>query len=618
MCGIVGGFGLSVNETWVLDQSNVMHKRGPDFQAAKRLDSFAVVGAARLAMTDPEPRSHQPLASNHLNSVIVFNGEIYNYKHLRAKLMARGYEFYTESDTEVLLSAIHAFGTNVAAELNGMYAYAYYDLSAQTLQLGRDRYGKKPLYFSEHNGNFYWSSSFKSLSHLIGSNKIDDDTVKQFLSLGYAIDPKTFESNISALLPGNVMRVKMDLGQIKTESFSNLENLRIKVNSTLEFRKLIETATLERISGHQEVAVSLSGGLDSSIIAMLARKSCAKVKAFSLSWQNSDKDRYNTDSKSASRIAKNLGIEFEIVDSDPAKNLKEYLIEYVSAMEEPNSNPTGVSMLDLYSRISTQGFRLVLTGDGADEILGGYPRYASIGKVPNLGQFKNLAFLTMAGMRRTPRNHKFINGLISQLHSSTSEKWMHWHMNFSFTEVADLLGSPSEKTEVRNILDKSIRGVSNFLSSHDIENCMEKDRLIWLPMESNRKLDRISMFNSIEARSPFQDDEVISAAVGLMADSHYKQLNKSILIETFPEMAKIGVRDDKAGFISPVGHWLRSNPEVVNMTLAILEKNNFPKSKTLRQLIDAPKMRNYRKIMQLWSLVVFAFWLEFGRQDERI
>lgn len=607
MCGIVGGFGIRVDNVWVTEQTSRLAYRGPDSQAELRFSEQVHFGSARLAMTDPLPRSNQPFRTK--KSALVFNGEIYNHKEIRKELELLNQSFETESDTEVLIKSLECWGNNAYSKLQGMYAFAYYNFEEETLTLGRDLLGKKPLYYTIENNTLHWSSSAKSIRNLAANVELDFSSIFDYLSLGYSIDPKTVDKKISAVLPGHFLKFRLKSGILEEiERIRTSSNRQLRPNPT-NFRELVTSAVESRVEGHDSIAVSLSGGLDSAVIAMIANQMDTRVTAYSASWPDSDKERYNVDSQRAQVIAENLGIEFIKVEIFHAKDLHENLREFVLAMEEPNSNPSGLSMLNLYKRISQNAERLVLTGDGADEILGGYPRYKSLARFPNVLKLNSLKVSKILDQERTDLNSRFIQFLVSQSSNNNFDNWLHWHWNFTPAELQVLSPSLfplSESQELR----KRLSFYEPLFDKNPISFNMQIDREIWLSMESNRKLDRISMHYSIEARSPFQDERVIDYALNYMDSTKYKVLGKSILKDSFPEIKEIGTRAEKAGFISPVGHWLRSNPILVKTALKDLSEALPLNQACINDLESSPKNGNYRKIMQLWSLVVLSYWIQ--------
>jgi asparagine synthase (glutamine-hydrolysing) len=616
MCGILGVFGSQPDLHWAESEIINLVKRGPDHQATVKINSNTVIGSARLAMTDPLPRSNQPLIREDLNAAITFNGEIYNYKELRILLENYGYQFRTESDTEVLLVACHKFGSAVTSRLNGMYSFAYVDTNSSTVMLARDSFGKKPLYWSNSNHLVYWSSSLRQVKRAIKYSKLSEDALATYLAFGYTIDPVTIYEGIYALTPGSIMSLALTQhGEIEI-TFSPAQEYVPERDSELQNLKLeIHRAVQQRIEDHSEVAISLSGGLDSTIIAMLAAKSQSKITGYSAIWPDSDKSRYNLDAEYAEKIARNIGIDFVRVEMPKSNEVCHALDSFVAAMEEPNSNPTGISMMNLYSAIASDSHRLVLTGDGADEIFAGYPRYENSLRFPNKFKLRGNWADKILISEPNPIISRLKQITLSQLSIRSNHRWAHWHWNFSPAQLSKLLSREKKRENYWYDISKVISSYKNEGTENTIETMLLLDRNIWLSMESNRKLDRISMDKSIEARSPFQDERVIARGLLEMRNEKFTNLNKKILWELFPEVEQMGVRKDKTGFISPVGHWLRSNPKLVQESIRFLIASGYFDGSELNRYIQAPASGNYRKIMQLWSLVILSRWMELNEKN---
>lgn len=607
MCGIAGNFSGTPDVEWINSTVESLTPRGPDHQESKFIDTNLVMGASRLAMTDPLPRSNQPFVREDLDIAITFNGEIYNYKEIRSELKQSGYSFRTDSDTEVLLLALHKYGKNVTSKINGMYAFAFYSKRDQSLLLGRDSLGKKPLYFYFDSIQFSWSSSLRTLSRKYGE-KISDIALNQYLSFGYTIDQDTIYEEIQAIKPGEMIEVsKSGLGFNLAKFLSSPFQIR-PVDEKLSIRETLISAVESRIEGHENVAISLSGGLDSSIVAFVAKELGAKVTAYSAIWPNSDKARYNEDATRAKLFAKKIGISFQEVEMFSPSDLEANLIEFVTALEEPNANPTGVSMMKLYKTISEDNFRLVLTGDGADEIFGGYPRYRSQSKLPNLLNLQSDYVSSLMSKHRVGLGGKLANILASQISIHNHHKWSHWHWNMTPNLTSELRQNSLSPHEIDRQMKTSIARYQKTPNKSDVDSLMKLDKDLWISMESNRKLDRISMKYSIEARSPFQDERVVSLGERLPPISNSKEFEKESLWRAFPEMEKYGVRTDKTGFISPLGHWLRGNEKLIGR-LSSQAASKFELDRELvTKLLNSPKSGNYRDFMNLWSLVVLAAW----------
>ena len=609
-------FGSQPDLHWAEIEIFNLVKRGPDHQATVKINSNTVIGSARLAMTDPLPRSNQPLIREDLNAAITFNGEIYNYKELRILLENYGYQFRTESDTEVLLVACHRFGSEVTSRLNGMYSFAYVDNSSNTVMLARDSLGKKPLYWSNSNHLVYWSSSLRQVKRAIKCSELSEEALATYLAFGYTIDPLTIYEGIYALTPGSIMNLALTENGSLEFTFSSA--LKYEPEQDLELQNLefeVQRAIQQRIENHSKVAISLSGGLDSTIIAMLAAKSQSKVTGYSAIWPDSDKSRYNLDAEYAEQIASNIGIDFVKVEMPKSHQVCNVLDSFVAAMEEPNSNPTGISMMNLYTAIASDSHRLVLTGDGADEIFAGYPRYENSLRIPNKLKLRGNWVDKILISEPNPILSRLKQLTLSQISNRSNHRWAHWHWNFSPAQLSKLLSGEKKHENYWHDISKVISSYKHVDTENTIEAMLLLDRNVWLSMESNRKLDRISMNYSIEARSPFQDERVIARGLLEMRNEKFTNLNKKILWELFPEVEEIGVRKDKTGFISPVGHWLRSNPKLVQESISFLSASDHFNKNELNRYIQAPASGNYRKIMQLWSLVVLSRWMELNEEN---
>jgi asparagine synthase (glutamine-hydrolysing) len=607
MCGIIGSTSIFDGLQWTKSQLSHLCHRGPDSQTVEVINNDVVMGATRLAMTDPHPRSNQPMVDRVSQNAISFNGEIYNYMELRASLANSGREFNTESDTEVLLQYLSIYGTENLDQINGMFAFVFYSNAKRKLYLSRDRLGKKPLYYSLDQENLRWSSSLETLR--TKPNSISDDALIQYLSLGYIVDPTTTDTEVKSVRPGEIIEFDLDTRTLFKKRRG--EESQVTDECVDDLRDVIGKSVSVRVSGHPKVAISLSGGVDSSIVAIEASDKAQNLKAFSAVWSDSDKDRYNEDARVARSLSKSLNIDFSEVEMVTRSEIPQELSRFLSAIEEPNNNPSGLSMMRLYSEIAKSDFRLALTGDGSDEIFGGYARHTQSTKFRNFlhlnGKQVNSSFFADRSYSHS-KFHKVINTQVSEL---SPISWLRWHWVFTPNEISDLLNLTLGVQQYSSILSGVVeRAVSPLPKEKSPSNLMKRDHEIWIPMESNRKLDRISMRYSIEARSPFQDDELVSWAKNYMKNSRYKNLEKKPLWTAYPELEALGVRKDKAGFTSPVGHWLRGNPDLIRTSLNYLKSDGRFSHSYLNEYSDAPSRGDYRELMQLWTLVVLATWLQ--------
>jgi asparagine synthase (glutamine-hydrolysing) len=601
MCGIIGMLGKDAPD-FVSKNIDSLQKRGPDSQNVVNVGNSLSLGATRLSMIDRHSRSDQPMVDDSDN-ILIFNGEIYNFLNLRKTLSDTGINFKTESDTEVLLKLLGVKGDKAISKLEGMFAFAYYNKRDNTILLSRDFLGKKPLFYSISEGLFVFSSSLNLVKSALQNAKLNSQSVYSYLKIGYVPDPATMFKQIHSVAPGEILVFDITQGRI-VDKKTCIPEAFLKIDS-ISVEDSLCNAIQQRVSGNSNFAISLSGGIDSSIIALLCKKLGLSPIAYSLGFSNSDKERYSTDSIKARQISDYLGLEFELVEMPKPELIPSILNEFVRAMEEPNSNPTGLSMMWLYSKISNDGFRMVLTGDGGDEIFGGYSRYL---KLNSIERFPKLSFNNFSGCIND--GTKFSKNLIRLLSRADSETlWLTFHSLMSDKEISKLTKIESKISLESQIFDflYSKFGIMNKTSA-----VMIRDLVTWLSSESNRRLDRVSMNYSIEARSPFQSELVIGTGYNEMKNNKFKDLKKNILIKNIDGISNLPLINKKTGFTSPLGYWLRSNSKLIDISLEQVRSHIFIRDKDLNLLKSSATRMDSYNFKILWSLIVLAKWFELN------
>ena len=611
MCGFIGGIG-AIPDSFIYESIVGLERRGPDSHEVLKFSNGLIFGATRLAMTDNHPRSNQPMIDGVHENALVFNGEIYNYKILRSLLKKSGVIFQTESDTEVLLKLLNAIGEEGLPLLEGMFAFAFYNKKLNSITLARDFLGKKPLYYSLQSNRLIFSSSLNLVKKSQISTEINPSSMYTYLNLGYVIDPHTIYSKIFAVEPGEIIQI--DLNSLAIKKQCSFLPKAITDKSQLDIQSSLDNEILKRVDGHSSFAISLSGGLDSNIIALRSERLGFRPNTYSMGFRNSDKLRYSEDSIVAEKVAKKLGLNFNLVEMPTANFIPEILNKYVNAMEEPLSNPTGLSMMVLYAEMAKNGERLVLTGDGSDEIFGGYDRYLKSNKISFLPQLSN-RFLKYLNDRHDIFPKKVQNFLISLSPSESNQFWFYWHSlsyESNIKKLFNFKGRIPLESSTFNELNKLFGNKSR------VSELMIKDLSIWLSMESNRKLDRISMWNSIEARSPFQSERIVSLGYSKLKSNNYRILDKIILRDSIIDIKTLPIVNRKIGFISPLGHWLRSNPDLVFQSIQYLNQNTDFNKNELKKIMFSFRENNYQDFKLIWSLIVLSSWLRYSGDNIKV
>ncbi len=614
MCGFVGKFVYDVKKTANIQAEvtralRTIEHRGPNsFNVHTHLTNFAV-GAVRLAMVDLNPRSNQPMTSVENSGVLAFNGEIYNFKEIREQLEKTGVNFHTDSDTEVLLNILENKNFSLLEDIRGMFAFSYFDKTTKTLIMGRDALGKKPLYFHETETKIIWGSELKALKAIIDTKPtIEMADIWEYLLIGHLSSERTGISEIRAVLPGQL--VVIEQGK-KTEK-DNFWRFRAKKVSVELVRDELEKAISDRTFQQDNIALSMSGGLDSTTNAIIMRNLGIEFHGYSASWPTSDKIRYNLDSNFALEIAKSLSIPLEIVEMPTAEQVPSYFEKVIAAIGEPFNNPTAISQFALFARIAKDGHKLVITGDGADEIFAGYPRY----KIDNsqnkflckLAEIETIdKFFEMWSLNRSAgiRYSRTLLRAINPIRASS------WHWVFSPSEIREFHPEfNSIKFPQLNIpKDERIANLDLINPSRRMIFDMSYDRHVWLTDHSNKMLDRMSMAHSIEARSPFQSEELINICLNLSPTTLISAKTKPKMREAFPELEKlVKVRDDKAGFQSPIGYWLRENREYFSEVILDGSKEMQFSQKQIERLVKDGFTGTHIERVKLWTLASLFVW----------
>jgi asparagine synthase (glutamine-hydrolysing) len=601
MCGIVGA-GCRDSFSLVNDNLALLERRGPDHKGAFTFDNCLTLGATRLAMTDPLSRSNQPMIDRESGNAIVFNGEIYNFRKLRSSLIHQNIKFDTESDSEVILKGLTFYGLDFIQKLEGMFSFAFYDKNKGKVILARDFMGKKPLYYATNKNGFYFSSQVNLIKKILKSTSLNLESVSLYLSLGYLIDPVTMYNEILSVEPGEVIIFNIENYELVSK-YKFVPNILINPIQQ-DIRSAVNDAIYERVEGHENFALSVSGGVDSNIILLQSILLGLRVSPFTLRWPNTDKSSYNLDAEAAIKISKKLGTKLNVVDMPKSNDIPKILIDYVHSSSSPNSNPTAISMMWLYAEIKKAGHRLVLTGDGSDEIFGGYRRYAMTNRISWVPKFE-FNFLKNFLVNYNS-DHSTLQKLIYSITPThLNESWLYWHLLASHSKIANYCKNlPNPNFSVSN---QDLLSIFN-KSKQNVKYIMFNDIKVWLPMESNRRLDAISMWHSIEARSPFQSENLIAIGYRGMEKSNFQYLNKEILKQHFPKIDQLPINKVKTGFLSPLGSWLRSNEDLVNDSLNSIGRYIEVDKIALKKLSQSPKKGEYFNFKILWGIIVLEKW----------
>lgn len=565
MCGITGFISKDKNapvdqRTALLDRMCAsISYRGPDEQGIL-VRERAALGMRRLSIIDIKT-GQQPIFSDDGNLAIVYNGEIYNFRELRSELESLGHKFKTSSDTEVIVNAYEEFGSTCLKKLRGMFAFAIWNFREESLFIARDRVGKKPLFYSvTENGSFVFGSELKTLLvHGEIKRDIDLAALDAYLTFGYVPEENCILKNVHKLLPGHFLIFKD--GQIKTEKYWDFDyaepqNMKTEGEYVEILREKIRESVNIRLISEVPLGAFLSGGVDSStIVAMMSQCSNTPVKTFSIGFKEDSFDEL----KYARIAAKQFGTDHHEFIVTP--DLFDLVDELVWHFDEPFSDPSSLPTYML-SKMAREHVTVVLSGDGGDELFAGYSRYI-INEKRN--GFANLPKAIREGLLRP------ISGKLP--HSTRGKNYLY---NISLDSTDRYIDSVScfngprksylYSDDFRERLNSgfrksehSFRSFANSVSTgSEIDKLLYLDSKTYLPGDILTKVDRMTMANSLEARVPLLDHELIEFVVGI--PSHLKMNGletKHILKKAMEGIVPNEILyREKQGFGVPIGEWI--------------------------------------------------------------
>ena len=604
MCGIGGVFGWTDDETLDEMLDSIIH-RGPD-QEGRHIDpqSGVMMGARRLSIVGLESGS-QPIYNESESVSVVFNGEIYNYPSLRSKLERNGHTFATDCDTEVLVHLWEEYGTDMPRYLNGMFAFSLWDENDETLFLARDRLGIKPLYYAATDGGLVWGSEISTVLAAGIDRTLSEEGVYRYFSLRYSPWPGTLFENICKLPPATSLEVSENK-QTKRQYWSlpNTETTASRSSIVSQIRDHLKESVQRRLMADVPIGAFLSGGLDSSIIVgLLSEFTDTPVRTYSIGF---DQPAYD-ESSEAEFVADHFGTKHTELTVDLSQ--RDLFANLVATYGEPLADPAVLPTMLLAERASDD-LRVILTGEGADELFAGYrhqqmlPRHRSrFGKFP---QFV-YSWLSVVG-DVTPTGQKYFEYASSL--DSDKEVILDWILGYG-TAAGEFIDTDLDprRSGLQQMVDESVdeetRGTLARLSRYLITHELPDDLLY--------KVDHATMSSSLEARVPFLDHEFVSFAHSIPSKYKLESGYKPLLNEAFTDLVPQRVRRrEKHGFNLPVAKWFRDDYAAINqwLTEEHLSKAPYIDSDEVFKYWDAHRRNKADHRDILWRSLNYVAWYQ--------
>ena len=599
MCGFVGFVDKSKNKKKIIkDMADIIKHRGPDSDGYYVNDDVAL-GFRRLSIIDLDGGT-QPIYNQKKDKVIVFNGEIYNYQEIKEDLLKKGYKFSTKTDTEVILHGYEEYGEKVLDKFRGMFAFIIYDIKENCIFGARDFYGIKPMYYYKTDDEFMFGSEIKSfLGHPKFKKELNRDMLKQYLTFQYSVGEDTFFKNVYMLRPGHYFKYKD--GKMDIKKYYEIDLTSDHSKTLEEWKDIIRKELNESIKYHKisdvEVGSFLSSGVDSSIVATLSDVD----KTFTVGYDN----------KKYSEIdyAKELSEKINVKNVSKKISKEEYFDKFSDIqyyMDEPLADPSAAALY-FVTTIASQHVKVSLSGEGADEIFGGYNIYH---EPYSVSWYNKIPYFIRRGIGICAypfRNHAGFNFLIRRS-KKLEDRYVGNAFIFEPKDSNKILSYEDKRTfkELTKPYYDKTKGYD------DVAKMQYIDFNFWLIGDILLKADKMSMANSLEVRVPFLDRKLISNVISIPSEYKivgnetkyaFRQVCKETLDSKWADKKKLG-------FPVPIREWIKEEDIYNNIYKLFNEASEFFNTKRIIKLLEEHKNGKRDNSRKIWTIYSFLVWYQ--------
>lgn len=617
MCGIAGFTHkfTKAPQGRIQEALVTLHHRGPDQQGVFSAQPFSFC-AARLKIIDLEC-GNQPILEKGGRWGIVFNGEIYNHLELRKELEGLGHQFTSHSDTETVLKAFLQWDTDCLRRLRGMFAFAAWNTPEKRLVLARDRLGIKPLYYAREKEDIYFGSELKAIFvHPEIKRTLSLEGLSCFLSLNYVPCPWTLIDGIQKVPPGQWLEWrdgKVSSGTYWQLPYGNTRDLSID-EAAEELDELLRDSVREHLLSDVPLGIWLSGGIDStSILHYAAENSTSQLKTFSISFRGRSFD----ETAYIRRAVEQYGTDHSELDLSPSVDLQSAIEEFAYFSDEPSAD-AGALPVWFLSKLCKQKTTVALSGEGADEVFGGYLTYRADGIARNLRRLPGpLLSLGLAAIRRWPVSDEKIGfeykatRLLEGARLPAELAHVYWNGTFGEEERQDLV-----RRQLPNTLGDVVAQIRNLPNGNDsLAPYLWLDQKYYLPDDILNKSDRFSMAHSVEVRPPFLDHRILEFAARLpgslkIRGTHQKMVLKRLMRDKLPPAI---IERKKIGFDIPAHQWLRGPLRSLleeTIRFGVSEYGALFRKERIEKLMNRHFRREINVGYHLWGLLILFLWMK--------
>lgn len=614
MCGIAGFMGQVENRADVIrNMTEVITHRGPDSDGFFTDDNISM-GFRRLSIIDLGA-GHQPIYNEDKSLVLTFNGEIYNYKDLRKELIAKGHKFYTDTDSEVLVHGFEEWKEDMLPKLRGMFGFAIYNTKDNSLFIARDFFGIKPMHYTQIGNDFVYASEIKSiLEYPKFEKKFNRKALDSYLSFQYAVPPETFFEGVYCLMPGHYLWYKD--GEVETtryfEARFNPDEEMTEEEAVDRIEKVFENSVNAHKIADVEVGCFLSSGVDSSYVSTYF----ADQKTFTVGFDFGEK--YNEISW-AKNLSEKIGVEHhthlisseEFWDAVPT-------VQY--HMDQPLADPSCIALY-FVSRLASHYVKVVLSGEGADELFGGYTCYND----PRVFKIYQtiVPHCIRKAIRAICRKLPDIKGrdYLIRACDKLEERYIGNAFMYDYKQKQELLKDPSIATRPQDLTRKYYYRCRKY---DDVTKMQYLDINMWMVGDILLKADRMSMANSLELRVPFLDKEVFKVASSLPTKLRCNKHNTKYAMRkaAVRHMPEATAEKEKLGFPVPTRVWLRDEKyyNVVKTKFKGKTAEKFFNTDVLVSWLDSHFSGKEDNSRRVWTIYVFLVWYDiyFDEDSEKV
>lgn len=614
MCGIAGFMGQVENRADVIrNMTEVITHRGPDSDGFFTDDNISM-GFRRLSIIDLGA-GHQPIYNEDKSLVLTFNGEIYNYKDLRKELIAKGHKFYTDTDSEVLVHGFEEWKEDMLPKLRGMFGFAIYNTKDNSLFIARDFFGIKPMHYTQIGDDFVYASEIKSiLEYPKFEKKFNRKALDSYLSFQYAVPPETFFEGVYCLMPGHYLWYKD--GEVETtryfEARFNPDEEMTEEEAVDKIEKVFENSVNAHKIADVEVGCFLSSGVDSSYVSTYF----ADQKTFTVGFDFGEK--YNEISW-AKNLSEKIGVEHhthlisseEFWDAVPT-------VQY--HMDQPLADPSCIALY-FVSRLASHYVKVVLSGEGADELFGGYTCYND----PRVFKIYQtiVPHCIRKAIRAICRKLPDIKGrdYLIRACDKLEERYIGNAFMYDYKQKQELLKDPSIATRPQDLTRKYYYRCRKY---DDVTKMQYLDINMWMVGDILLKADRMSMANSLELRVPFLDKEVFKVASSLPTKLRCNKHNTKYAMRkaAVRHMPEATAEKEKLGFPVPTRVWLRDEKyyNVVKTKFKGKTAEKFFNTDVLVSWLDSHFSGKEDNSRRVWTIYVFLVWYDiyFDEDSEKV